>query len=141
MLDDPTLGLDPLARRAFFGELMAELAETGTTVLLTTHDLAAVEGIADRVGILGNGRLLVDESLESLKARFRKLLLVPGGEAAIGAPRMLVRRDRPWGTEVVVGDWEEEGMEGLQDAQPLSLEEIFAALHGAGTTPSTEEQR
>jgi len=140
VLDDPTLGLDPLARRAFFGELMGELADSGTTVLLTTHDLSAVEGIADRVGILGRGRLLVNEPLERLKARFRKLLLVPGGESAIGEPRMLARRDRPWGTEVVVGDWEEETMEALQEAQPLSLEEICAALHGA-PTPEPEEGR
>src|SRR5262249_20828927 len=52
ILDDPTLGLDPFARRTVFEELIGELADRGTTVFLTTHDLAAVEGIADRVGIL-----------------------------------------------------------------------------------------
>ena len=69
VLDDPTLGLDVPARRTFFEELVGELADRGTTVLLTTHDLASAEGVADRVGILVDGRLVVDETLEALKAR------------------------------------------------------------------------
>lgn len=69
VLDDPTLGLDVPARRTLFEELIGELADSGTTVLLTTHDLAGIEGIADRVGILVNGRLVVDEPMEALKAR------------------------------------------------------------------------
>jgi ABC-2 type transport system ATP-binding protein len=68
VLDDPTLGLDVAARRALFEELVVDLADRGTTVLLTTHDLAGVEGIADRVGILRDGRLVVNEPLEELKA-------------------------------------------------------------------------
>jgi ABC-2 type transport system ATP-binding protein len=68
VLDDPTLGLDVVARRLVFGELIGELADRGTTVLLTTHDLGGVEGIADRVGILRDGRLVLDGTLEGLKA-------------------------------------------------------------------------
>lgn len=69
VLDDPTLGLDVPTRRALYEELVGELADRGTTVLLTTHDLMGIEGIADRVGILVEGRLVVDETMESLKAR------------------------------------------------------------------------
>jgi ABC-2 type transport system ATP-binding protein len=69
VLDDPTLGLDVAARRMLLEELVGELADRGATLLLTTHDLAGVEGIADRVGILREGRLVVDEPLEALKAR------------------------------------------------------------------------
>ncbi len=69
ILDDPTLGLDVVARRTLFEELVGDLADRGTTVLLTTHDLAGVEGIADRVGILRDGRLVVDEEMEALKLK------------------------------------------------------------------------
>lgn len=69
IMDDPTLGLDVVARRALFEELVGDLADRGTTVFLTTHDLAGIEGIADRVGILRDGRLIVDEEMETLKAR------------------------------------------------------------------------
>ena len=74
ILDDPTLGLDVVARDAVFREVIGELADRGTTVFVTTHDLAAIEGIADRVGILGHGRLLVDEAMESVKERFARPL-------------------------------------------------------------------
>jgi ABC-2 type transport system ATP-binding protein len=67
ILDDPTLGLDVAARKSLYEEVVADLADRGTTVLLTTHDLAGVEGIADRVGILRSGRLVLDDTLEALK--------------------------------------------------------------------------
>ena len=63
ILDDPTLGLDAVARRELFEELVTELADRGTTVFITTHDLAGVEGIADRIGIIKDGHLLIDEEL------------------------------------------------------------------------------
>ena len=134
VLDDPTLGLDPLARRGFFGELMAELADGGAAVLITTHDLAAVEGIADRLGILAAGRLLVDEPLETLRGRFRRLLLPAGRVEALGALRPLAQQARPWGVEVVVGGWSEDAATAAE-ARPMSLEEIFAALHAAPEEP------
>ena len=81
ILDDPTLGLDPVARRAVFDELIVDLADRGTTVFLTSHDLAGVEGIADRVGVLRDGHLLVNEEMDTLKQRFRRLRLPPGDSA------------------------------------------------------------
>lgn len=68
VLDDPTLGLDVVARREFFAEFVGDLADRGTTVILTTHDLVGVEGIADRVGILREGLLAVDDEVERLKS-------------------------------------------------------------------------
>ena len=67
VLDDPTLGLDVVARNDFFSDFIGELADRGTTVILTTHDLTGVEGIADRVGILQGTRLALDEDLERVK--------------------------------------------------------------------------
>ncbi len=67
VLDDPTLGLDVVARNDFFSDFIGELADRGTTVVLTTHDLAGVEGIADRVGILQGSRLALDEDVEQMK--------------------------------------------------------------------------
>ena len=67
LLDDPTLGLDPVARRFVFDELIGELADRGTTVLLTTNDLEGIERIATHVGILGKGKLLVEGEIEELR--------------------------------------------------------------------------
>jgi len=74
ILDDPTLGLDVIARNAVFGEVIADLADHGTTVFLTTHDLSGVEGIAQRVGILKDGALVLDDDLEAVKSRWARSL-------------------------------------------------------------------
>ena len=69
LLDDPTLGLDPVARRFVFDELIGELADRGPTILLATHDLEGIERIATHIGILKKGKLLVEGELEALRAQ------------------------------------------------------------------------
>jgi ABC-2 type transport system ATP-binding protein len=76
VLDDPTLGLDVVARDAVFRELIVDLADRGTTVFVTTHDLRAIEGIADHVAILHEGRVVLEGALEAIKAE-RGLALEP----------------------------------------------------------------
>jgi ABC-2 type transport system ATP-binding protein len=145
VLDDPTLGLDVVARRALSEEVVGELADRGTTVFLTTHDLSGFEGIATRVGILKEGRLVVDEELEALKSRFRRIRYGNrmtetrtefGNELdAFDAVRVRVRG---WGIDAVVSNFAEpaferfRAMDGVENAsaEPLSLEEIFVALVG-----------
>lgn len=68
LLDDPTLGLDVVARDAVFREVIGDLADRGTTVFVSTHDLRAIEGIADHVAILHGGRLALAGAMETLKA-------------------------------------------------------------------------
>ena len=68
LLDDPTLGLDVVARDAVFQEVIGDLADRGTTVFVSTHDLRAIEGIADQVAILHGRRLALAGPLEALKA-------------------------------------------------------------------------
>ena len=74
LLDDPTLGLDVVARDAVFREVIGELSDRGTTVFVTTHDLRAIEAVADRVGLLAGGRLVVDGELEAVKAQWGRSL-------------------------------------------------------------------
>ena len=68
VLDEPTSGLDPLMQREFY-RLVAEAKAEGRTVFLSSHVLSEVERIADRVGIVREGRLVVVEGLEALKAK------------------------------------------------------------------------
>lgn len=68
LLDDPTLGLDAVARRYVFDELIGELAERGTTVLLASHDLEGVQRVATHVGMLRDGHLVAAGEIEGLRA-------------------------------------------------------------------------
>jgi ABC-2 type transport system ATP-binding protein len=145
VLDDPTLGLDVVARRALFEEIVGELADRGTTVFLTTHDLSGFEGIATRVGILKEGVLALDEDMDALKARFRRIRYanrltetrtVFGTELdAFDAVRVQVRG---WGIDAVVSNFDEAAFErfraidGVENAvaEALPLEEIFLVVAG-----------
>ncbi len=150
VLDDPTLGLDAVARSQLFDELIGELADRGTSVLISTHDLAGVEGIADRVGILRGGKLVLDEPLESVKSRHRRIramadpdqtavpaLLEPLGVISFTAHEL--------GREWVVDRYRNDAFTAHQDsgkamslsADPMSLEEIFITLTGE----AVEERR
>jgi len=64
-LDEPTTGFDPVARRQSW-ELVQRLCEAGTTVLLTTHYLDEAEHLADRVGVLANGRMVAEGTPDEL---------------------------------------------------------------------------
>ncbi len=147
VLDDPTLGLDVVARRALYAELIGELADRGTTVFVTTHDLAGIEGIATRVGILKEGRLVLDEETETLKSRFRRIRYgnrITETRAAYGteldAFEAVSVKVRGWGVEAVVSNFDDSaferfrGIDGISDAEAsaMSLEEIFLSL-GADT--------
>lgn len=68
LLDEPTLGLDPLMQREFLA-LVRETRDEGRTVFLSSHILDEVEAVADVVAILRRGRLVVVESVVTLKAR------------------------------------------------------------------------
>ncbi|HVN75605.1 MAG TPA: ABC transporter ATP-binding protein [Thermoanaerobaculaceae bacterium] len=145
VLDDPTLGLDAVARKALYEELVGELADRGTTVVLTTHDLAGVEAIADRVGVLVRGTLVLDEELEALKARFRRVRFATADPVAVPAEPLAplsplgVARGA-FGVETVVTRFDEASFERLRahpgapepEASGMSLEEIFIAVNGDG---------
>jgi ABC-2 type transport system ATP-binding protein len=143
VLDDPTLGLDAVARKEFFEELVGDLADRGTTVMVTTHDLNGIEGIASRVGILKIGRLLLDEEMETLKSRFRAVRWTGAALVSSDLPSLVALspvkiRSDAWGGEIVVRSFDEAALARLaQDLSPaaveassLSLEELFIAMVG-----------
>jgi ABC-2 type transport system ATP-binding protein len=68
VMDEPTAGLDPLVQEEF-ARLVAELRAAGTTVFLSSHNLAEVERMCDRVGILREGRLAAVEPVETITGR------------------------------------------------------------------------
>lgn len=70
-LDEPTSGLDPAAR-AEVHRMLAELRSAGTTVFLTTHDMAEADSVCDRIAILDEGRIVTEGAPQSLKLRYAR---------------------------------------------------------------------
>ena len=71
-LDEPTTGLDPQSRSALWDEVERLASEDGVTVFLTTQYLEEADVLADRVGIIDHGRIVVEGTPDELKARDRR---------------------------------------------------------------------
>jgi ABC-2 type transport system ATP-binding protein len=76
ILDEPTDGLDPSATEDVLRELAGITTEGKTTIFFSSHQLSEVELIADHIGIIDHGKLLVTGSLDDLKARYQRLQVV-----------------------------------------------------------------
>jgi ABC-2 type transport system ATP-binding protein len=136
-LDEPTTGMDPVARRQFWG-LIRDLRADGTTVLLTTHYLDEAAELADRVGVVADGRLVEVAPPGELGADMRRLATVRWAED--GALRE-VRTESPGPVlrdllaASVRGD-----VPGLTVTRP-SLEDVYLQLVGAVPTATEGEIR
>ncbi len=135
VLDEPVDGLDPVKRRQVWSLLMGDVAQRGTTVLVSSHNLRELEDVCDHVGILSHGRVLLERSLTDLQENLVKLQVVfPTAEKPILPPDMEVLHESCLGrvyTLIVRGNpaLVKSRMAVYQpillEALPLSLEEIF----------------
>jgi len=75
ILDEPTSGLDPLMA-ANFHRILRELRNEGYTIFLSSHDLAEVQAVCDRVGIIKEGKMILVEAVEDLKVKFMQKVTV-----------------------------------------------------------------
>ena len=137
VLDDPTLGLDAVARKSLFEEVIGDLADRGTTIFITTHDLAGVETFADRVGMMESGRIVLDEEVDALKSRFRRIRFA-AQPVAFDTSVLRPTAMRAWGggAEAIVSNYDGLAFErmrstsniGPAEVEAMSLEEIFIAI-------------
>jgi ABC-2 type transport system ATP-binding protein len=134
ILDDPTLGLDTVARRQFLELAIEIIQKQGRTILFSSHILSDVERIADRVGILAAGKLVVDCPLEQLKQRVRKLRVIFDEPAPANLYLTEIINQQIDGREMIltVANWNEQKQALLETFKPsscidvpMSLEDIF----------------
>jgi len=76
ILDEPTDGLDPAATEDVLRELVAIAATSETTIFFSSHQLVEVERIADRIGIINQGKLIVSGSLDDMKTQYQRIHIV-----------------------------------------------------------------
>ena len=135
LLDEPVDGLDPVMRRQVWSLLMGDVAERGTTVLVSSHNLRELEDVCDHVGILSHGKVALERSLSELQGGTVKLQIAFRESAPPELPADLqVLHSSNLGriyTYIVRGTAEDvlnrfAAFNPLfQEALPLTLEEIF----------------
>ena len=129
VLDEPVDGLDPVMRRQVWSLLMSDVAQHGTTVLISSHNLRELEDICDHVGIMDHGKMLLEKSLADMQGGTVKLQLV--GQPPEGLDILHESSSGRLGTYIIRGSAEEvaETVAATKpayfDVLPLSLEEIF----------------
>ncbi len=129
ILDEPVDGLDPVMRRQVWSLILSDVAQNGTTVLISSHNLRELEDICDHVGIMDHGKMLLERSLEDMQGATHKVQMV--GKTPEGLNILHEGSSGRLKTLVVRGDAEkiEEVLKAADltyyDVLPLSLEEIF----------------
>ena len=124
ILDEPTSGLDPVVAEQVLQALVAHVAGEGATVLFSSHQIAEVEQIADRIAIIDRGRAVLAGALDDLRAQFRRIQLVferdaPELARAPGVIRV-VRRGRT--ASVLVSGGADRIADQLRALDPVSID-------------------
>ncbi len=135
ILDEPTTGLDPVANDAFLKLLVEDHAAHSRTVFFSSHNLAEIEHVADWVGILDRGRMLLEARLEDIREHFRLVIAAGRGlPAAVSEHIAAVAQSGEFTRYVVTRDAEafasrlrQQGA-AVTEVSPLSLREVFLEL-------------
>ena len=133
ILDEPVDGLDPVMRRQVWGIVMSDVAENGTTVLVSSHNLRELEDVCDHVGIMNHGKMMIERSLSELQENIVKiqLALPDGGTLPDGLD--ILHRSATGRLQILILRGKAEALTNtlaaasplFMDVVPLTLEEIF----------------
>jgi ABC-2 type transport system ATP-binding protein len=136
VLDEPTAGLDPVVTDQLLRVLVEDFANDGRTILMSSHHLSEVERIADWVGIVDKGKLLLEARLDDIRSHYRRIRVV-GERLPLASPEMLAVSSAEGVTEYVVSAGAEAFAASLNrqgamvlEVLPLNLSEIFLVLVG-----------
>ncbi len=143
LLDEPDTGLDPVRRRQVIKLLVEDVAGAGRTILLSSHNLTDVERLADRVGFLNRGHLLLSRPLDELLAEEKKIWAVfPDGVPASLSTWPGVRRleQEDGRTVLVVSGHVEELTERLCSLDRVTFEVLDQTLEDIFITYAEEDR-
>ncbi|MDY4105350.1 MAG: ABC transporter ATP-binding protein [Oscillospiraceae bacterium] len=133
VLDEPVDGLDPVMRRQVWSIIMADIAERGTTVLVSSHNLRELEDVCDHVGIMDHGKILLERSLSEMQENICKVLVALPDGGTLPAGLNIVHQSSTGRLLTLILRGNQDEIAGalytaqplFMDMVPLTLEEIF----------------
>jgi ABC-2 type transport system ATP-binding protein len=139
VLDEPTAGLDPIVTDQLLRIIIDDFAGEGRTLLLSSHHLSEVERVADWIGIIDQGKLLLEAQLDDVRTNFRRIRVV-GENLRLPVGNEVFRTRTVEGTteyvlranaEVFIASLRNQGATVL-DVSPMNLHEVFLEVVGKG---------
>ena len=127
VLDEPTLGLDIIFRKEFYGNLLNDYFDAERTILITTHQVEEIENLLTDIMFINDGQILLDASMESLPDTFAELMT--SGENAAAARRLgpIFERD-VFGKKAMTFEGVDRGtLDGLGEVHTPSVADLFVA--------------
>ena len=133
ILDEPVDGLDPVMRRQVWSLLLSDVAERGTTVLVSSHNLRELEDVCDHVGIMNHGKMLLERSLSELQDNIVKIQLAFAEETELPKDLTILHRSETGRLQQLILRGKPDELQAkltacrplFLDVLPLTLEEIF----------------
>jgi ABC-2 type transport system ATP-binding protein len=134
ILDEPTLGLDILVRKAFYDALLNDYFDNTRTIVVTTHQVEEIQDVLTDVKFINHGRIVFDCSMEDFEKRYVEVLVNPENTAAARALGPISER-QVFGRSIMLFDSvERQKLAALGDIRTPSIAELFVAVMGKPVT-------
>jgi ABC-2 type transport system ATP-binding protein len=130
VLDEPTLGLDLLARKRFYDALLGDYFDRGRSILLTTHQVDEVQDVLTDVVFLDRGRVVLAAAVDEIETRYLEVVVRPERLAAARALGPLHERRGLGRSALLFAGGERERLAALGEVRAPSLADLFVAVLG-----------
>jgi ABC-2 type transport system ATP-binding protein len=134
VLDEPTLGLDLLFRRAFYDTLLNDYFDKDRTIVITTHQVEEIENLLTDVLFINHGRIVLDTSVEDLPVRYSQLITTPDRAAEARKLKPLQEREVFGRIAMTFEDVPATALEPFGEVRTPSISDLFVAKM-QGVTP------
>lgn len=132
VLDEPTLGLDILARRQFYDGLIGDVMDGERTLLITTHQVEEIEHLLTDLVFINHGRVLLDLSMEAVQARFHEVVIAPQHRSTALAHGPVGQREVLGRTVFLYDGGDASALAALGELRQPSVADLYVALISGG---------
>ena len=131
VLDEPTLGLDILYRKAFYDSLLNDYFDGSRTIVVTTHQVEEIEGVLTDVAFIDRGRIVLESSMEEFESRYAQVMVHPDRVAEARALGPIHER-QVMGRSILLFDGvDRHRLAALGDVRTPGIGDLFVAVMGS----------